>query len=286
MAEIVLLGCGTPVPRKERFGTSFLVRVGDDHLLFDCGPATTYKLIQSGYLPGQIDHLFFTHHHFDHNVDYPCFILTRWDQGAGKIMDLKVYGPSPTERITDLLIGKDGAFCFDWKARINHPLSLHVYKTRGGVLPRHPPRVLARDIRPGKVLNGRIWEVTAGLAEHVQPYLDSLAYRIDSSEGSVVITGDTRPCRSVVDLARGADVILQMCDNLQRNLDGNPMGDAMCGTASAARMAKEAEVRKLVLVHMGHELEDPEVVKEGMREVQSIYDGEIILGRDLMVISS
>ena len=65
----------------------------------------------------------------------------------------------------------------------------------------------ARDIDPGTVRTSDKWEVTAAPAEHVQPYLDSLAYRLDSVGGkSVVFTGDTQPCQSVVELARGADL--------------------------------------------------------------------------------
>ena len=45
----------------------------------------------------------------------------------------------------------------------------------------------------GKV-NGQDWEVSAVQADHVQPKLDSLAYQVDSTEGSVVFTGDTVPC--------------------------------------------------------------------------------------------
>jgi ribonuclease BN (tRNA processing enzyme) len=44
-----------------------------------------------------VDNLFFTHHHFDHNIDYPCFLLCRWDQAAGHGSELNVYGPKLTE---------------------------------------------------------------------------------------------------------------------------------------------------------------------------------------------
>jgi ribonuclease BN (tRNA processing enzyme) len=43
-----------------------------------------------------VDNLFFTHHHFDHNINYPCFLLCRWDQAAGRGSDFNVYGPKLT----------------------------------------------------------------------------------------------------------------------------------------------------------------------------------------------
>ena len=75
---------------------------------------------------------------------------------------------------------------------------------------------------PGLIKDGSNWEVTADPADHVQPYLDSLAYRIDTPDGSVVLTGDTAPCDTVTDLARGADVLMMMCWETHDRMDGNP----------------------------------------------------------------
>ncbi|GAG30309.1 unnamed protein product, partial [marine sediment metagenome] len=74
-----VLGSGCPVPTPEHYGSSFILEVGTDLLMVDCGPATTFKMAQMGIMPGRVEHLFLTHHHFDHNVDLPCFALTRWD---------------------------------------------------------------------------------------------------------------------------------------------------------------------------------------------------------------
>ena len=63
-----ILGAGTPTPA--RFGSDYVVDVDGAKLMFDCGPASTHKLVRSGLHPTEIDNLFFTHHHFDH----PCFL--------------------------------------------------------------------------------------------------------------------------------------------------------------------------------------------------------------------
>src|SRR5688572_7588334 len=207
MARLYILGAGTPTPTAQRFGSSYVVEVGDEHLMFDCGPATTHKLVQAGLRPTQIDYLFFTHHHYDHDIDYPCFLMCRWDQGAGRERQLVVRGPAMTERLTERLIGVGGAFEHDWRARTENPMSLNAFVSRGGTLPRRPPSVDVRDVGPGLVIETEGWQVTAAPAVHAQPWLDSLAYRFDSRQGSVVFTGDTEPCATVVDLARSADVL-------------------------------------------------------------------------------
>ena len=282
MARIYVLGAGTPTPTPTRFGSSYVAEVGNDYIMVDCGPAATYKLVKAGLWPTRIDYLFFTHHHFDHDVDYPCFLMCRWDQSIGKENRLQVYGPTLTERITEGIIGENGIFSHDWKARVSHPLSQRVHVNRGGTLPRKPPDVFAKDIGPGKVFNGKDWVVTAAHAEHVQPYLDSLAYRLDAPDGSIVFTGDTQPCQSVVDLARDADVMLCMCWDDQEVMEENGEAPFQCGTTGAARMAQEAGVKKLVLVHVGPHLSQHGAMEKGIGDIKKIYDGELVFSEELM----
>ncbi len=282
MTRIHVLGAGTPTPTPARFGSAFALEIGDQQLMVDCGPAATHKLVKAGLWPTNIDHLFFTHHHFDHDIDYPCFLLCRWDQSIGKENTLQVFGPTLTETITERLIGDEGAFTHDWKARVGYPGSLRVYQNRGGVLPRKPPEVLAKDIGPGKVYSGKDWEVTAAPAEHVQPFLDSLAYRFDTPDGSVVFTGDTQPCDTVRELARDADLMLCMCWDDQDRMDEIGESVGQCGTRDAARLAQEAGVKKLALVHVGPYLSRVGVREKGIGDAKKLFDGELIFTDELM----
>ncbi len=286
MARIHILGAGTPTPTPDRFGSSYVVEVGGETIMIDCGPATTHKMVKAGLWPTDVDYLFFTHHHFDHDIDYPCFLLSRWDQSVGKENILRVFGPKPTEKLTDDLLREDGGlFAHDWKTRVNNPSSQQLHANRGGTLPRKPPEVLATDVSPGKVFSGMHWEITAAEAEHVQPYLDSLAYRIDSPEGSMVFTGDTQPCDSVVALARGADIMLCMCWDDQDIMDNNGEAPRQCGTKGAADMAQQAGVKTLGLVHIGPSLSQPGKKEKGIGDIKAIYEGDLIFADELLVIN-
>ena len=285
MTSIYVLGAGTPTPTKDRFGSAFAIKIGEDQIMLDCGPAATHKLVKAGLWPTDINHIFFTHHHFDHDIDYPCFLLCRWDQSIGVEDTLKVFGPTLTEKITNgILNEKDGLFAHDWIARINHPLSQKVYENRGGTLPRTPPHVIAKDVGPGPVYTKSDWSVTAAPAIHVQPYLDSLAYRFETPEGSIVFTGDTQPCESVTKLAKNADMMLCMCWDEQSEMDENVEHLGQCGTSGAAKMAEEAGVKKLVLVHIGPNLSNSESQIRGREEISNIYSGEILFADELMKI--
>ena len=73
------------------------------------------------------------------------------------------------------------------------------------------------------------------MAEHCQPYLDSLAYRVDAPEGSVIFTGDTQPCDTVRDLARDADMMLCMCWDEQSVMETANEAKGQCGTTQLAQ---------------------------------------------------
>ena len=124
-----------------------------------------------------------------------------------------------------------------------------------------------------------------GMDEHVQPYLDSLAYRFDTADGSVVFTGDTQPCQNVIQLAKGADIMLCMCWDNQDIMDKNGEANRQCGTTGAAKMAQEAGVKKLVLVHIGPHLSSHGPMEKGIGEIESLYDGEVIFSDELMSFS-
>ena len=284
MAEIFVLGGGTPTPTAERFGSAHALKIGEELLMFDCGPAATHKLVKAGLFPTQVDNLFFTHHHFDHDADYPCFLLSRWDQSIGEEGLLRVRGPDLTAKITEGLIGEDGVFAHDWKARIGSELSQQVFVNRGGTLPRPAPVVDAQDIGADARIEGSDWEVQTAPAIHVQPFLDSLAYRIETGGGSIVITGDTEPCDAVVELAQGATALVSMCWDHQHVMDESGEAHGQTGTTGAARMARDAGVEKLVLVHRGPGLEGAESEQQALADVSAIFPGEVVFANELDVL--
>lgn len=281
---LYLLGTGTPTPTKSRFGTAYVLQIGRTFLLFDCGPATTLKLVRADLWPTQIEYLFLTHHHFDHNADLPCFLLCRWDQSIGKEHVLKVFGPPPTTRIIERLVGPNGAFSDDLKARVGAPTSQSVHANRGGALPRPELELNVNDVSPGDVIEGANWKLTTAQVHHVEPWLQSLAYRIDTDEGSIVFAGDTGPCPQLLDLAGGADVFVANCWNHQEIMDADGEAPGQTGTLDAARFAAESGAGTLVLAHTGPSLCTPGLREKAIGQMAAHYAGEIIFGEEGMVL--
>jgi ribonuclease Z len=282
--KVTLLGAGVPTPTSRRFGSAYLLDVSTSTLLVDCGPATTYKLARAGRRTPEVSLLLFTHHHFDHNADYPCFVLTRWDQDVDQT-PLRVYGPPPTVELTRTLFdAPDGAWVCDWNARIEHPGSQRVFSNRGGTLPRMPPRVSASDIDAAFSSQEDGFTVRAAGTVHAQPFLESVAYRIDSAQGSIVFTGDTEPVDSVVELARGADILICMCWDTDTAMEAEGLSRGMTGIPSAALVAAQAGVETVVLTHIGPHLDSPAVREKALREARAVFEGRIVFGEELQVL--
>lgn len=281
---LTLLGTGTPTPLVHRAGSSCLVTVDDAALLFDCGPGCVRRLLRKGMSPTRITDLFMTHLHYDHCMDYGYLVLSRWDQGAGEIPELAVWGPAPVGRTTDLLFGEEGVFGPDLDARTHHPGSDFVYEQRGGVLPRQRPEPAVTEVADGSVVDGDGWSVRAAEVAHCQPQLASLAYRLETPYGSIAITGDAAPTPALTQLALGVDVLVHMCHLLNGVVTDPRLTTCCSGQLDAAHTARDAGVGTLVLVHLTEQMERPGIRERIVREAGEIFEGHIIVGEDLLDI--
>jgi ribonuclease Z len=280
---ITLLGTGTPAPSRTRQGSGYLFDLGAERILMDHGPGAHHRLIESGTRAVDVGHIFFSHLHYDHCADYGRLVLQRWDQGADRIPDLRVYGPPPIARMTSQLFGEDGVYGPDIRARQQHESSLDVFRSRGGTPPRKPPAPEVREINVGDVVQGVGWRVTAGHAIHVQPYLECLAFRLDSDQGSVCYSGDSGTSDDIVALAKGCDVLIHM-NHYFTGQEPSPSYREACGHhRDNALVATRAGVRALVLTHIGAELDAQRDVI--LRETRAAFSGEVIWGEDLMRIT-
>lgn len=270
-----ILGSGCPQPTPEHYGSAFILEVGPEMFLVDCGPAATYKMACMGIRPLQIGRVFLTHLHFDHNVDLPCFALTRWDASRGTEPPLEVYGPPPTQSFVARLLGEEGAFYEDWKSRIEHRASHECHRQRQGIMPRPAPAVVAKDVGPGAVTQGEVWSVTAERVHHVEPWLESLAYHFETEEGSVLFAGDCADCQALRDFARGVDTLVMACTHFGCAHSSPAIIDVITGTPGAAAIAAEAGVKRLVLTHVSPNFSRPGVKERAVSEVARAWGGMI-----------
>jgi len=277
-----VVGSGCPQPGPNLYGSCIILEAGGALYMVDCGPAATGKMVAMGIRPLDVETVFFTHHHSDHNVDFPCFALTRWDASTGTEPPLQVYGPPPTHSFVDRLLSEGGAFFEDWKARVEHPASHYVHQSRKGIMPRPPPAVTATDIEDGYSASHGDVRVTAVQVHHVEPWLISLAYRFDTPAGSVVFAGDCGDCPALRQLAHGVDTLVVACGYKG---DYQPvLGDVITAAPQAAAIAVEAGARRVVLTHANPSMLSGDAMNRAVAEVAEACGGDVTFPAELTTL--
>jgi ribonuclease Z len=282
--RITLLGTGTPTPSLERMSSGYLLRHGKDVILLDHGPGCYHRMMQAGVKATQVSHVFFSHLHYDHCLDYVRLLITRWDQGGDLIPELKVYGPAHMKRMHEALFGEDGAFGPDLAARTGHPLSVSIYHARGGEGTRPHPDPEITELSNGDEVSGDGWRITAASVRHVQPYLHCYGYRLECDDGVIAYSGDTGPCKAMEVLARDADVLINMCHYLSGTELNEAYAETCMGHLELAALASAARVKNLVISHVTEQMDVPGVRERIIAEMADIYSGNIFFGHDLMEI--
>lgn len=282
--KLHIIGAGCPAPTGPRFGSAFVLEVGEEMILVDCGPGTTQKLAHMGIKLTRLNHLFLTHHHFDHNVDFACFALCRWDRYRGVAPPLSVYGPRPTKRFVELLLGPQGAFAPDFNSRMVHPASLSCHGTDGTNPQRMPPQFDVHEVGPGEVARTADWSVTAESVAHVDPTLISLAYRFETKEGTIVFAADCADCPGIRSLARDADAIVMACTHFGPTHMDRAIIDVITGTQEVIAIANDAKIKAVVLTHASPNFLHPGVTDHAIAEVARGYAGRIYFPNELTTL--
>jgi len=282
--RIRLLGTGTPTPSLKRMSSGYLVETAQRKVLFDFGPGTYHRMLEAGVRAIDITDVFFTHLHYDHCLDYVRLLMTRWDQGAGRIPELNVYGPAYTARMTEAIIGENGLFAPDLAARTELRMSQDVYVARGGTLPRQKPKPVVREIRSGEVVDCDGFRVHARSVLHAQPFLECFGYRMEADGSSFAYSGDAGPCKAMELLARDCDVLVHMCHFISGTALSPEMDKHNMGHLELARLGSAAGVRNLVVSHVTEQMDVPGVRERLIREMSALYAGNLFFGEDLMEI--
>jgi ribonuclease Z len=281
--EVVLTGTGVPHPRPGRAGAGTLVRCGDVALQFDAGRSTVMRLVEVGTEPYALTGVFVTHVHSDHVVGLADVAMTRWVQRqlvpSGPLVVVAPEG-GPARFVRRMLDPYDD----DLALRAEHvgadPLEVDL---RPFTVPATPTEVWGSDDRSVRVL---------AVAVHHEPVPEAVAYRIETPDGVVVISGDTRVCAEVEDLATGADVLVhEACraTALAPVVAGTPFETIFsyhADTVALGAMAARAGVPHVVLTHLIPPPDAPGDAKAFTADLrEGGYEGRITVGEDLTTVT-
>jgi ribonuclease BN (tRNA processing enzyme) len=223
--------------------------------------------------------VFITHHHSDHNADYGNLLLLAWTAGLAR--PVETWGPPPLVNMTKLFLEMNAP---DISVRISDEGR-----------PPLAPLIHAHELQKGGfVMRDENVKVTAAVVHH-PPVSPSFGYRFDSADRSIVISGDTTPTPSMIELASGADVLVHDAlfePGVDRLVARVPNAQSLkksilshhTTAQDAGRIAHEAGVKTLVLSHLVPP-DDPQITPQMWIDAAAQhFQGEIILGRDLLEI--
>ena len=97
--RLVLLGTkGGPRVGGERANPANLLQVDGVPYVVDCGYGVARQLVQAGVPLTSLRHIFITHHHSDHNLDYGNLVYNAWASGLASRVE--AFGPRGLEEMT------------------------------------------------------------------------------------------------------------------------------------------------------------------------------------------
>ena len=294
--DVVFVGTAGSAPTAARGLPATLVRRGGERMLFDCAEGTQRQLLRSGVGLIELREIFLTHFHADHFLGLPGMLKTFSLRGREVPLDL--YGPPGLKNLFTVLKRIFG--------KLTYPVNLNELRT-GDVLERGDYNVVTFPVAHG------VSSIGYALLEHPRPGrfdvegADALGVPPGPERGALqrgdsvtlpdgrtitpdavlgparagrklVITGDTMPAGSVLEISHAADLLVHEATFGEDEADR--ARETMHSTArEAAELAREAEVAMLALTHLSNRYFGSELA----REARAVF-AETVVPKDFDII--
>jgi ribonuclease Z len=216
--------------------------------------------------------VFITHLHSDHTLGYADLILTSWIMR--RTAPFAVYGPPGLRRMTQHLL-----------AAYSEDIHVRTYGLEREVAGGY--RVNVHEISSGVVYERAGVRVTAIPVPHGS-WKEAYAYRIDTPDRSIVISGDTRPSEALVRASRGVDVLVhEVYSPIHLAPEVRPGGkywpqymrEFHTSDVELGELAARIKPRLLLLTHIIRFGSSDEDLVAGIR--RGGFTGPVIVGKDL-----
>jgi ribonuclease Z len=280
--RVTILGSGDPFVKKSQASASVLIEVGNeeqDLFFFDLGSGALANF-NGLHLPvTATTKVFLTHLHADHVGDMPTLL---WSLAKGGRRDpVEVWGPAGeyrslgTRAFTEHL---EAAHSWDTESLCGHPgqsgahaITAEVpFDTTATVYERNGVRISSFPVI--HILNGAV------------------GYRVDYAGRSVVFSGDTRPCHTLVDACDGADLLIHETfpsasvfakkAGVPEDLAEAIVNGVHTSPAMAGKVFERAGARMSAMWHLAV---DHETVGPAFAEMRGQHDGPVVISQDLSV---
>ena len=265
--SVLFLGTAGAAPTTQRGLPAVLIRRGGLALLVDCGEGTQRQLLRSGAGLVDVDEILISHWHADHYLGLPGMLKTF--ALRGREAPLRLYGPDGLEALMHTLHPVIGRVPYDLDLVELNPsdwIGHEGFRIEAFATSHDVPSLgyaLIEDERPGRFdLEGaRRLGVPDGPA-FGQLQRGETVIATDGTEVTaaqvlgparrgrrVVISGDTRPCPSMIEAAAGADLLVHEATFLQDEA-ARARQTGHSTALQAAKIGSDAQVTMLALTHL------------------------------------
>lgn len=287
---LTILGFNSAIPTVNSSPTAQLLQMEERHFLIDCGEGTQVQLRKAKAKFSRLNHIFISHLHGDHCFGLPGLIASF--RLLGRETPLHVYGPKGIKemletifRITEThrgfeviyheLSGSVSEKIYEDKKvevftiPLNHRIYCNGYLFREKPKERHLnmteitkyPEIQQCDYHNLKL--GKDFQLSDG---YILP--NTLLTTPPDPQVSYAFCSDTRYLESIIPIIKGVDVLYHEATFLH---DLKEMADYTGHTTAleAARIAREAEVKKLIVGHFSNRYPDLSVFTDEARQIFS-----------------
>ena len=283
MLDICLAGTGGMMPLPYRWLTSLMLRYEGSQLLIDCGEGTQIALKKRGWSFKPIDIICITHFHADHISGLVGLLLTMGN--AERTEPVTMIGPRGLEKVVNSLriVAPELPFPIEFielsepsatitvrdyvitAYKVQHAIPTYGYAVeipRAGRFQVERAQALGLPVTYwSRLQKGETVEFEG------ETYYPEMVMGPPRKGLKVAYCTDSRPTRSIVEGARGADLFI--CEGMygERGSEERAAEHKHMNFAEAAALAKAAEVRELWLTHFSPALNHPEEFIDVAREI-------------------
>lgn len=298
--QIVFLGTAGSIPTPQRGLPSIAIRRKGEIIIFDCGEGTQRQMIQAGLSFHRETKVFITHMHGDHVLGLPGMLQTM--ALLNRERTVEVYGPvgiesffeaaketvqfHPTFPIEVSEVRDVGVVCKEreyevhttWVNHVSCPSLSYalIEKPRPGRF--YPARAKALGVPEGplwsKLQHGSTLKLPSGRIVKPEDVVGP-----PRPGRKIVYSGDTSPSEALVRLAKEASLLIHEA-TFDDELQERAIEDGHSTPTQAAKTAREAKTKRLILTHISSRYKDSSLLLEQAKKIFPRVD----VAEDLMRI--
>lgn len=299
MLDICMLGTGGGMPVPERFLSAALIRYQGRKILIDCGEGTQVSMKILGWGFKTIDAICITHVHGDHIIGLPGLLMTM--ANSGKTDPLTIVGPEGIENVVEGLRvivpelpyqvnivenPKDTVSLLDQRGTIDltaieldhsTPCVGYSFNIKRGA--RFEREKATRNKVPQKLWS--VLQKEESIEYEGEIYRSDMVLGKDRKGLKISYITDTRPMDIISLFIEKSDLFVCEAnygsdEDIEKAIKNKHMT-----FREAARLAKEGQVKQLLLTHFGPAMANPE---EHIENAKVEFENSVV-AEDRMVVS-